>query len=139
MSQFPEGFMPPKFGVERIAIDDYRYYFTIPVAGEINEIVERSTSGLQGTYEILSKYCNVTMVTHIEEHNDPGMIKANIEQETDEVSLKDEQWVTWHPKHVQILIRWMNEHIFGLKAAELRNLERQSSSANTKKSQKTRS
>ncbi len=139
MSQFPEGFMPPKFGVERIAIDDYRYYFTIPVAGEINEIVERNTSGLQGTYEILSKYCKVTMVTHTEEHNDPGMIKANIEQETAEVTLKDEQWARYHPKHVNILIRWMNEHIFGLKGVELQLLERQSSQDNTKSSRKTRS
>lgn len=131
--------MPPKFGVERIAIDEHRYYFTIPVAGEVNEIVERNTSGLQGTYELLSKYCKVTMVTAINHTKKEGMIESDIEKETDEVNLKDEQWATWHPKHVNILIRWMNEHIFGLKGVELALLERQSSSANTKKSQKTRS
>ena len=134
MSQFPEGFMPPKFGVERIAIDEHRYYFTIPVAGEVNEIVERNTSGLQGTYELLSKYCQVTQIRITKDD-----AQGRDELETAEVTLKDEQWATWHPKHVNILIRWMNEHIFGLKGLELALLERQSSSANTKKSRKTRS
>jgi len=123
MSQFPDGFVPPKRETGAIRVDDYRYYFTIPVAGEVNEIVEKNTSGLQGTYQLMEKYCECALIIGA------GTKEAH---STERVKLKVEQWATWHPKHVNILIRWMNEHIFGLKGVELTLLERQSSSANTK-------
>lgn len=134
MSQFPEGFIPPKREDGRIEVDDYVYYFTIPVAGEVNEIVETNTSGLQGTYQILEKYCVVTLRREEKEGT-----KEHAIGETQPAKLNVEQWATWHPKHVNILIRWMNEHIFGLKGVELQLLERQSSPDNTKSSRKTRS
>ena len=125
--------MPPSRKTERIAVDNYRYYFSIPVAGEVNEVVEKHTSPLQGTYELLQTYCKVTMVTGMRDKpKDKAMIQKETEIETDEVTLDTEQWATWHPAHVNILIRWMNEHIFGLKGVEARLLEARSSSTNTK-------
>lgn len=131
MSQFPEGFIPPKREDGRIEVDDYVYYFTIPVAGEVNEIVEKNTSGLQGTYQLMEKYCVVTL-----RREEKKGTKEHAIWETQPAKLKVEQWATWHPKHVNILIRWMNEHIFGLKGVELQLLERQSSQDNTKHSRK---
>ena len=127
MQEFPEGFKAPSREPAMIEVDNYRYYFKIPVAGEVNEIVEKHTSPLQGTYDLLSKYCKITM----QAESGKGTPEHAI-WETKEVSLKIEDWATWHPKHVNTLIRWMNEHIFGLKGVEARLLEARSSSTNTR-------